>query len=280
MTDKDIQEAVKAFKQKTRDIKSQRALAEAELEFWSSVKHYAVNASGKRIEQRFWWTKNVGTTGSEHRYRLLQAPKHMADPLWIALDEKKIRSPNAAYILLVKARKENRSIEDVLSEHYQENGDTPAEHHTTFRDVRNVVVDCFRPLVAAFDEYMRNDILRTLSVDVDVVMEICRARIYAAANSSQERIRRKPYIAACKELSVTPPKPGQKLSVEELKRAKQNFRKTARAYHPDLNGGSHRYRDALERLMWAMNVLETFSKESLYADEAEAEASGNGAPEG
>jgi hypothetical protein len=109
---------------------------------------------------------------------------------------------------------------------------------------RDFVVAAFAEAVEGLDGYTRSSLLRDLSIDVGNLLNLYRGRVQREATSVTERVRRRDYVTASKELSVMPPKPGRLLDAATLKTAKQNFRKAARAYHPDANGGSEEPQEA------------------------------------
>jgi hypothetical protein len=224
-----------------------------------------------KVEARDWLAKEFPDLGSyQHELRLIVLNNPNASVLWDRIDGPEKMLVGTACSLLRKARKQGKSLAEVLAEYdtlpwkYQADGTkfrcASAGRHSQ-KKTAAPAPDSGAHTLSSWDEFRVfgkrlveeqlagenfNDFDRSiLWKQVDVIMAQALAEVKFEVQKLRSRAKyahllirettpRSRVIEACRALVMSPPKVGQPA---DLKKARQQKRALARSYHPDSNAG-------------------------------------------
>jgi hypothetical protein len=228
----------------------------------------------EKVEARDWLAKEFPDLGPyQHELRLIVLNNPNASVLWDRIDGPEKMLVGTACSLLRKARKQGKSLTEVLAEYDM----LPWKHladGTKFRcasagrhsqkKVAPATLAAPRTKLSAahagwskfraFGEQFMNELLEgmvltdadraALQERLDVVMSQAQAEMKLAVKrlrehsnlvkGTREVASRSKVVAACRSLAIDPPKPGQPADLDQARKQK---RRLARAFHPDTNDG-------------------------------------------
>lgn len=271
--------------------------AQFERKLWTAVPLDVHRVYGYRIETWFGEQFKVAQSHIRERSDLLNAG-HLAGPLWPLIHKQElirstavrllqegrriaaktgipsedgVRQALSAYLALPGKRTVNgrtlrartpKTLRRKDGAGQRQREASPGDTKTLWRSIRENFAAYMRPRMAQIDPVTADRLWTELEAELNTFLDSFSWKISRIANRAGRRANdeseitsRRKLNQAFKTLHMEPPRPGKAI---DMKKAREQKRILARAYHPDRHAGDETTRPQYQAVIDAYNLIEEF----------------------